>query len=92
MIAFLYLLLYYAVLLGVFFRSNYSNAEKTDNALLMLTIITFFVIYRTGLRLDEMLIGSTYMLAGLGTCIMIFAASILFSVRSFERFQAGKSR
>ena len=66
LIAFLYLLLYYAVFLGVFFRSNYSNAEKTNTALLMLTIMSVFVMDRTGLRLDEMIIEPTYMLAGLG--------------------------
>lgn len=92
MIAFLYLLLYYAVFLGVFFHSNYSNAEKTNTALLMLTIMSVFVMDRTGLRLDEMLIEPTYMLAGLGTCIMIFAASLFFSIRSFDRFQVGDSR
>ena len=92
MIAFLYLLLYYAVFLGVFFHSNYSNAEKTNTALLMLTIMSAFVMDRTGLRLDEMIIEPTYMLAGLGTCIMIFAASLFFSVRSFDRFQVGDSR
>lgn len=91
-IAFLYLLLYYAVFLGVFFHSNYSNAEKTNTALLMLTIMSVFVMDRTGLRLDEMIIEPTYMLAGLGICIMIFAASIFFSVRSFDHFQAGDSR
>ena len=92
MIAFLYLLLYYAVFLGVFFHSNYSNAEKTNTALLMLTIMSAFVMDRTGLRLDEMIIEPTYMLAGLGTCIMIFAASLFFSIRSFDRFQVGDSR
>ena len=92
LIAFLYLLLYYAVFLGVFFHSNYSNAEKTNTALMMLTIMSVFVMDRTGLRLDEMVIMPTYMLAGLGTCIMIFAASLFFSVRSFDHFQAGDSR
>ena len=92
MIAFLYLLLYYAIFLGVFFHSNYSNAEKTNTALLMLTIMSVFVMDRTGLRLDEMIIEPTYMLAGLGTCIMIFAASLFFSIRSFDHFQVGDSR
>ena len=92
MIAFLYLLLYYAVFLGVYFHSNYSNAEKTNTALMMLTIMSVFVMDRSGLRLDEMLIEPTYMLAGLGICIMIFAASVFFSIRSFDRFQVGDSR
>ena len=92
MIAFLYVLLYYAVFLGVFFHSNYSNAEKTNTALLMLTIMSVFVMDRTGLRLDEMIIDPAYMLAGLGICIMIFVASIFLSVRSFDYFNTGDSR
>ena len=92
LIASLYLLLYYAVFLGVFFHSNYSNAEKANTALLMLTIMSVFVMDRTGLRLDEMIIEPVYMLAGLGICIMIFAASVFFSIRSFDRFQVGDSR
>jgi len=90
--AFFYLLLYYAVFLGVFFHSNYSNAEKTNTALLMLTIMSVFVMDRAGLRLDEMIIEPVYMLAGLGICIMIFAASLFFSIRTFVHFQAGDSR
>ena len=87
-----YLLLYYAVFLGVFFHSNYSNAEKTNTALLMLTIMSVFVMDRAGLLLDEMIIEPVYMLAGLGICIMIFAASLFFSIRTFVHFQAGDSR
>ena len=90
--SFFYLLLYYAVFLGVFFHSNYSNAEKTNTALLMLTIMSVFVMDRAGLLLDEMIIEPVYMLAGLGICIMIFAASLFFSIRTFVHFQAGDSR
>ena len=92
MVASIYLLLYYAVFLGVYFHSNYSSAEKASTALLMLTIMSAFVIDRTGLSLDEMAVVPTNMLAGLGICILIFVASIFFSVRSFDRFQTGKSR
>lgn len=92
LIALLYLLLYYAVFLGVFFRSNYSNAEKTNTALLMLTIMSVFIMDRAGLHLDEMIIEPIYMLAGLGTGIIIFAVSIFCSVCSINHFQTGDSQ
>jgi len=92
LIASLYLLLYYAAFLGVFFHSNYSNAEKTNTTLLMLTIMSVFVMDRAGLRLDETIINPTLMLAGLGICIMIFVASIFLSIRSFDCFYTGDSR
>ena len=85
LIAFLYLLLYYAIFLGVFFHSNYSGAEKANTTLMMLTIMSAFVMDRTGLRLDGMMIEPAYMLAGLGTGIVIFAASMFFSVHSFGK-------
>ena len=92
LIAAIYLSLYYAIFLGVFFRANYSSAEKASTSLMMLTIMSVFVMDRTGLHLDEMAIAPAHMLAGLGICIMIFAASIFISVRSFDRFQDGNSR
>ena len=92
LIAAIYLSLYYAIFLGVFFRANYSSAEKASASLMMLTIMSVFFMDRTGLHLDEMVIAPAHMLAGLGICIMIFAASIFISVRSFDRFQEGNSR
>jgi len=59
---------------------------------MMLTIMSAFVMDRAGLRLDGMMIEPAYMLAGLGTGIVILAASMFFSVRSFDHFQAGDSR
>ncbi len=85
-IASIYLLLYYAVFLGVFFRSNYSSAEKANASLQMLTIISVFVIDRSGLHLDEMSINPAFLLAGLGICTVIYAASLLFSIRSLNRY------
>lgn len=92
MIACLYLLLYYAIFLGVYFRSNYSSAEKTNTALILLAIMSVFVMDRSGMRPDEMLIEPAHMLAGLGTGIMVFAASLFFSVRAFDHYQADKNR
>ena len=85
----IYLLLYYAVFLGVFFRSNYSNAEKTNTALLMLTVMSIFVIDRNGLNLDEMVINPALLFAGVGICILIFVASVFFSICSSKHFQTG---
>lgn len=82
LIASMYLLLYYAVFLGVFFRSNYSSAEKANTALLMLTVMSAFVIDRSGERLDGMAIDPAVLLAGLGICVLIFAASIFLSICS----------
>ena len=90
-IASIYLLLYYAVFLGTYFRSNYSNAEKMNTALLMLTVMSIFVIDRNGLNLDEMVINPVILLAGVGICILIFAASIFCSVCSSNHFQTGNS-
>ena len=92
LIASLYLLVYYAIFLGVFFNSNYSSAEKTNTGLMLLAIMSVFVMDRSGMRLDEMLIAPTHMIAGLGIGIAVFMASLLFSIRAFDRFQAGKSR
>ena len=89
LIACLYLLLYYAVFLGAFFRTNYSGAERANAALMMLTILSAFVMDRAGLRLDEMAIRPGHMLAALGLGIGIFAASLFSSVRAFGRFRAG---
>lgn len=81
-IACVYLLLYYAVFLGAFFRHNYAVAEKANTAFLMLTVISAFVMDRSGLRLDEMAIRPALLLGGLSACAMIFAASAMLSVRS----------
>lgn len=86
-IASIYLLLYYAVFLGDFFRSNYSNAEKTNTVLLMLTFMSIFIIDRNGLNLDEMIINPAFLLAGVGMCVLIFVASIFFSICSSKHFQ-----
>ena len=85
----IYLLLYYAVFLVVFFRSNYSNAEKTNTALLMLTVMSIFVIDRNGLNLGEMVINPDLLFAGVGICILIFVASVFFSICSSKHFQTG---
>ena len=90
LIASIYLLLYYAIFLGTFFRSNYSNAEKTHTALLMLTVASAFVIDRGGLQLDGMVVNLNALLAGLGVCALVFAASAFSSDRFAGRFQGGK--
>ena len=82
MIASIYLLLYYAVFLGIYFRSDYSSAEKTNNGLMMLAVISLFVIDRSGGRLDEMAIDPSLLLAGLGLCALGCAASLFLSLRS----------
>lgn len=82
-IAVIYLLLYYAVFLGVFFRSNYSSAEKTNTALLMLTVMSVFVMDRSGIYLDEAIIDPAGLLAGLGLCLLIYLASIFLSIGSY---------
>lgn len=88
-IAVIYLLLYYAVFLGVFFRSNYSSAEKTNTALLMLTVMSVFVMDRSGISLDEAIIDPAVLLAGLGMGLLICLASVFSSIGSFRRFQTG---
>ena len=80
LIATIYLLLYYAIFLGVFFRFNYSSAEKAHTALMMLTIMSAFVLDRSGIRLDEMHIDPLILLGVLGLCLLIFAASLVGSV------------
>lgn len=89
LIASVYLLLYYAVFLGVFFRSNYSSAEKANTSLIMLTVISAFVIDRSGLYLDEMAITPAILLAGTGICILIYAASMLLSAGGSSRYLTG---
>ena len=83
-IASIYLLLYYAVFLGVFFRSNYSSTEKANTALLMLTVMSAFVIDRSGEHLDNMNIDPVILLAGLGICMLIFTLSIVLSILSLR--------
>ncbi len=87
LIASIYLLLYYAVFLGVYFRSNYSCAEKANTALLMLTVMSVFVLDRSGVRLDTMTVNPAVLFAGSGTCVLIFAASVIISVCNSSRFQ-----
>ena len=82
MIASVYLLLYYAIFLGVFFRSDYSSAEKTNNGLMMLAVLSLFVIDRSGGRLDEAAIDPALLLGAFGLCVLICAASIFLSLRS----------
>lgn len=81
LIAAMYLLLYYAVFLGVFFHSNYSNAEKAHTSLILLTVMSAFVIDRSGVRLDELAINTAMLLGGLGVCALICAASAFLSIR-----------
>ena len=90
-IASIYLLLYYAVFLGVYFKTNYSNAEKANTALLLLTIMSAFAIDRGGVNLDKVVINQTTLLAGLGICLLIFVASIFVSVFSSSHFQTSNS-
>ena len=87
LIACIYLLLYYAVFLGVFFRSNYGNAEKANTALLMLTVMSVFSLDRGGANLDAMVIAPAVLLAGLGVCMLAFAASAVLSVCTSCHFQ-----
>lgn len=82
LIAAMYLMLYYAVFLGAFFRSNYSNAEKTHTALMMLTIMSAFVMDRSGVHLDEMAVDPVMLVSCLGICLLIFAISILCSIHA----------
>lgn len=86
-IACIYLLLYYAVFLGVFFRSNYSSAEKTNTGLLMLTVMSVFVIDRCGIRLDEMIVDPIVLIAGLGICILVYVLSAFFSISSSGKYE-----
>jgi len=85
----IYLLLYYAVFLGAYFRTNYSNAEKMHTALIMLTIMSLFSIDRSGIHLDRMVIDPIALLSGLGLCVLIFAASMFFSIFYSNRFLTG---
>lgn len=86
MLASVYLLLYYAIFLGVYFRSDYSSAEKTNNGLMMLAVLSMFVIDRSGTRLDEMVIQPAALWGGLGLCALVYAISIYLSLRRSRRF------
>ena len=81
-IASVYLLLYYAVFLGVYYRSNYSSAEKTHTSLMMLTVMSVFILDRTGLHLDDLLIRPGILLVGLGISMLVYAVSVLISIHS----------
>lgn len=82
LIAAVYLLLYYAVFLGVYFRTDYSGAEKANATFMMLTVASAFVIDRSGGRLDEMVINPLAMLTGVGLCGLIFAMSMILSLQA----------
>ncbi len=85
LIASICLLLYYAVFLGVYFRTNYSGAERVNTALMMLTVMAAFVIDRGGADLDAMAIDPAALAAGVGACALAFAASAALSVRHLRR-------
>lgn len=91
MIAAAYLFLYYAAYLGVFYRSNYSRAEKTGTAFMMLTVMSAFVIDRSGGRLDEMAVSTVVLAVGLGICALIYAVSLYLSIRFSSGFLNGKA-
>lgn len=82
LIASTYLLVYYAVFLGVYFRTNYSSAEKANTALIMLTIMSVFILDRSGVHLDGMVVDPIMLLSGFGLCALIYAASAFLSIRS----------
>ena len=85
LIAAIYLLLYYAVFLGVFFRSNYSSAEKANTALMLLAVMSAFAIDRGGISLDEA--DPAKLLGGVGACALVYAASIFLSIHSLHSHQ-----
>ena len=85
LIAAVSLLMYYAVFLGVFFRADYNRAEKAHTALMMLTVLSAFVMDRSGLRLDEVAVSPAVLLAGLGAGAVAFAASMTLSMRAQGR-------
>lgn len=87
LIASIYLILYYGVFLGVFFCSNYSNAEKANTSLIMLTVMSIFILDRSGVHLDEMVINPEILLIGLGICILIYLISLSLSVCFASRLQ-----
>lgn len=91
-IASIYLLLYYAVFLGVFFRTNYSGAEKANTSLLMLTLLSAFVMDRSGADLDAIIPHPVALSAGLGMCMLAFAASLLISIRASGSFRTGDGK
>lgn len=82
MLAGMYLLLYYAVFLGAFYRSNYRSAERAHTGLMMLTVMSAFVLDRSGFDLEAMAVSPAALWAGLGICGAIFAASAIVSVTS----------
>ena len=84
-----FLLLYYSIFLGVYFRADYSDAEKANTAYMLLTIMSAFVIDRSGVRLDELVVRPPWLLAGAGLCLLIYGSSMLLSTRSPGRFQTG---
>lgn len=87
MIASIYLLVYYAVFLGVYFRTNYSSAEKANTALIMLTIMSVFILDRSGVHLDGMVVDPIMLLSGFGLCALIYAASAFLSIHSFHHHE-----
>ncbi len=85
-IALICLTLYYAVFLGVFFRFNYSGAEKTNGALQMLAVMSAFVMDRSGGSLDGTAIAPAVLLAATAACLLLYAASAGLSIRAVGSF------
>ena len=93
LIAATYLLLYYSIFLSVFFRFNYSSAEKANTSLMMLTVMSVFILDRSGIHLDGMTIDPAVLIAGLGTAALIYAASLFMSINvKWGRFSFHISR
>lgn len=86
LIASVYLLLYYAIFLGVFFRFDYGSAEKANAALQMLAILSAFVIDRSGGGLDGLAVAPAVLPAAAAAGLMIYAASAALSIRAASRF------
>lgn len=85
-IALICLTLYYAVFLGVFFRFNYSGAEKANGALQMLAVMSAFVMDRSGGSLDGTAIAPAVLLAATAACLLLYAASAGLSLRAVGCF------
>ena len=85
LISAVYLLLYYAVFLGVYFRTDYSGAEKANASFMMLTVASAFVIDRSGARLDRTAINPAMLLAGVGFSTLVFVMSMALALQAAGR-------